>query len=150
MFKRREEFNTYLTHVCRHHHKRLQLMKAPVLAERSILYFPFFIIIFSSGSLHYSDVYRGESGRCCTPPFFLTFYHFTFPGFLFILIISFYINDFWFKKSCSLNYSPSEHKIKLYLLKSSLCYVTSQYTHISCPTYILYTIYPYIHLYIFI
>ena len=29
--------------------------------------------IFSPGSLHYRDVYRRESGRCCTLSFFLTF-----------------------------------------------------------------------------
>ena len=45
---------------------RLQLMKATVLAESS-LYF-----IFSLGSLCSSHVYRHESGRCCTLPFFLT------------------------------------------------------------------------------
>jgi hypothetical protein len=54
-----------------------QLMKATVLAESSILYF-----IFSPGSLHYSDVYRCESGRCRTLPFFLI-----------IFIISLYINS---------------------------------------------------------
>ena len=59
----------------------IQLMKATLLEESS-LYF-----IFSPGSLCYSDVYRRESGRCHTLPFFLTFfYHFTFPGFPFILI----------------------------------------------------------------
>ena len=46
---------------------RLQLTKATVLAESS-LYF-----IFSPGSLHSSGVYRRESDRCCTLPFFLTF-----------------------------------------------------------------------------
>ena len=30
-------------------------------------------ILFFHGSLHYSDVYRLESGRFCTLPFFLTF-----------------------------------------------------------------------------
>jgi hypothetical protein len=85
MLKRREEFDTYLTQVCRHHYsgenpvKRLniresfqptlQLMEATVLAESSILYF-----IFSPGSLCFGDVYRCESGRCRTLPFFLTFF----------------------------------------------------------------------------
>ena len=59
----------------------IQLMKATLLEESS-LYF-----IFSPGSLCSSDVYGHESGRCRTFPFFLTFfYHFTFPGFPFILI----------------------------------------------------------------
>ena len=47
---------------------RLQPMKAKVLAETS-LYF-----IFSLGSLCSSDVYRRESGRFRTLPFFLTFF----------------------------------------------------------------------------
>ena len=52
-------------------------MKATVLDESSF--------IFPLGSLRYADVYRHESGRCCTLPFFLTFfYHFTLPGFQFI------------------------------------------------------------------
>ena len=45
---------------------RLQLMKATVLAES---YF-----IFSLGSTCYADVYRRESRRCCTLPFFLTYF----------------------------------------------------------------------------
>ena len=69
MLERREECDTYLTHVCRHHCSG----KNPV---------------FSLGSLCFSDVYRCESGRCHTLPFFLTlFYHFTFPSFPFILIL---------------------------------------------------------------
>ena len=52
----------------------LQLMKATMLAESS-LYF-----IFSPDSVRHSDVYRHESGRCCTLAFFLTF-----TGFCFIL-----------------------------------------------------------------
>ena len=47
----------------------LQLMKAMVLAESSILYF-----VFSLGSLLYSDVYRCESGRYRTLPLFLSFF----------------------------------------------------------------------------
>ena len=31
------------------------------------------LFIFSPGYLRYCDVYRCESGRCCTLPFFLTF-----------------------------------------------------------------------------
>ena len=44
--------------------------------------------VFSPGSLHYTDVYRHESGRCRTLPFLLSnlFYHFTFPDFSFILM----------------------------------------------------------------
>ena len=44
----------------------LQLMKATVLAESSLY------LIFSLDSLRSSDVYRHESGRCRTLPFFLT------------------------------------------------------------------------------
>jgi hypothetical protein len=56
----------------------LQLMKATVLAESSI-YFIF--------SLRSSDVYRHESGKSRTLPFFLNFFcHFTFLCFSFILI----------------------------------------------------------------
>ena len=40
-------------------------MRATVLAERSVYF------IFSQSSLHSSDVYRCESGRCRTVPFFL-------------------------------------------------------------------------------
>ena len=41
----------------------------------------------SSWSFCSSDVYRHESGRCRSLPFILKyFYHFTFPGFPFILI----------------------------------------------------------------
>ena len=39
-----------------------------VLAEISLY------LIFSLGSFCPSDVYRHESGRCCTLPFFLTFF----------------------------------------------------------------------------
>ena len=46
----------------------LQLMKATALAESSF--------IFSPGSLQYADVYRRESGRCRTLPFFLTFFYY--------------------------------------------------------------------------
>ena len=56
----------------------LQLTKATMLAESSF--------IFTPGFLHYGDVYRRESGRCRTLPFFLTFLLFHFPRF------SFYIN----------------------------------------------------------
>ena len=52
---------------CRHR-IRLQLIEATVLAESS-LYF-----IFSLGFFCSSDVYRHESGRCCTLPCFLTFF----------------------------------------------------------------------------
>ena len=49
-------------------------MKATVLAESS-LYFN-----FSSGSFCSNDVYRCESGRCCTFPFFLTFFYVLWQG----------------------------------------------------------------------
>ena len=52
---------------CRHS-LSIQLMKAIVLTESSILYF-----IFSPNSLHYGDVYKCESGRCLTLPLFSTF-----------------------------------------------------------------------------
>ena len=63
ILKRREECDTYLTHVCRFRLSLfLQLMKATVLAESSF--------IFSPRSIRYADVYRRESGRCRTLPFF--------------------------------------------------------------------------------
>ena len=67
----------------RHQPVDVQLMKATVLAESSILY-----LIFSLPSLRYRDVYRCESGRCRSLPFLAFFYHFTFPGFHFILIFT--------------------------------------------------------------
>ena len=63
MLTRREECNIYLRSL------RLQLIKATMLAESSVLYF-----FFLSGSLHYSYVYNRELGRCHTLPFFLTFF----------------------------------------------------------------------------
>ena len=69
MLERREECDAYLTHICRHCCSlHLQLMKATVLAESSIHF------IFSQSSFCPSNVYRHESGRCCTLPFFLTFF----------------------------------------------------------------------------
>jgi hypothetical protein len=44
----------------------LQLMKATMLAESSF--------VFSPGSLCYNNVYRCESGRCHTLPFFIIFF----------------------------------------------------------------------------
>ena len=64
---------------------RLQLTKATVFAESS-LYF-----IFSPGSFCSSNVYRHESGRCRTLPFFLTFIISPFQVFLFINI---FINNY--------------------------------------------------------
>ena len=55
-------------------------MKATMLAESSLY------LIFSLGYLCYRDVYRHESGRCRTPPFFLNFLWFHLSRF------SFYIN----------------------------------------------------------
>ena len=52
-------------------------MKAAVLAKSSSYF------IFSPGPLRYCDVYRRESGRCLTLPFFLTvFYPLPFQVFL--------------------------------------------------------------------
>ena len=61
---------------------RIQMIKVTVLAESSILYF-----MFSPGSLRSSDVYRRESGRCCTLPFFLTFLSFHLSRFSFYITI---------------------------------------------------------------
>ena len=87
MLNRREECDTYMTHVCRDHYSggnpekrkyKIELSAntvafisyrySLVLAESS-LYF-----IFSPGSLHYADVYRHESRRCRILPFFLRFH----------------------------------------------------------------------------
>ena len=46
-------------------HQLYQLLQATVLAESSSYFF------FSPGYLCYKDVYRRESGRCCSLPFFL-------------------------------------------------------------------------------
>ena len=89
----------HIPHVCRHQssgdspvkrwkYKKLssvvdirQLMKAAVLAKSSSYF------IFSPGPLRYCDVYRRESGRCLTLPFFLTFFIISpFQVFSFILI----------------------------------------------------------------
>ena len=43
---------------------------------------------FLLGLFCYSDIYRFESGRCRSLPFFNIFYYFPFPGFPFILIKS--------------------------------------------------------------
>ena len=101
MLRRREECDTYLTHVCRRHwsgenpvnrlnigsfQPKLWLSSATVLAESS-LYF-----IFSLGSLCSSDVYRRESDRCHILSFFSTFgFFFTFPGFHFVLMHKMFI-----------------------------------------------------------
>ena len=83
ILKRREECDTYLTLICRHDSsgenpvKRsfqptlidIHLMNATVVTESSILYF-----IFSQSSLRYCDVYRRESGKYRTLPFFLIFF----------------------------------------------------------------------------
>ena len=58
ILKRLEECDTYLTHVCRYCWSRKSI--ATVLAES----------YFSS-----SNVYRGESGRCHTPPVSLIFFY---------------------------------------------------------------------------
>ena len=82
MFKRREEYNTYLTHMCRHHCsgdspvKRWNISSfQPTLWLSSpvdVVYVLY--LIFLPGSLPYSDVYRRESGRYHTLYFFSTFF----------------------------------------------------------------------------
>ena len=70
-------------------------MKAIVLGSSSILYF-----IFSPGSLHYGNVYRHESGRCHTLPFFYHFLSFHLSRF------SFYTNLHLLEFSVSVPCAP--------------------------------------------
>ena len=104
--------NIYLTHVCEHHRSRESLLKRWKYKELSANTVAFiscwwvyvyswwklqcwlkasYIFIFSLGSLRYCDVYRYESCKCHSLPFFLTFfYYFTFPGFPFMSMIGHY------------------------------------------------------------
>ena len=96
MLKKKEECDTYLSHVFRHHSSIknpvqrqnirqsfqptlwlssavevslfLQLMKGTVLAESSLCF------IFALGPPGYGNVYKHETGRCRTLPSFLTFF----------------------------------------------------------------------------
>ena len=61
LIKRREEKDTYLTHVCRHCWSKESMVKR--LNIRS----------FQPTLWHSSAVVVASSGRCCTLPFFLTF-----------------------------------------------------------------------------
>jgi hypothetical protein len=102
MLKRREESDTYLTHVCRHLNsgdsleKRLNMrsfqpslwLSSAVdvykdwvslhlclqLMKATVLAESSSYLIFSPGYLRYWDVNRHESGRCHSLPFFLTFF----------------------------------------------------------------------------
>ena len=102
ILKRKEESDTYLTHVCRHHwsrkssmkymeqelsaytmafiscRSRLQLIKATVQAES------YFHRLISSSSFCSSDVYRHESGICRSLLFFFKYF------------LSFYLSRFFF------------------------------------------------------
>ena len=115
MLKRREECDIYLTHIRRHHWEpgekikykidlltntvafiicrwplNLQMMKATILAESSILYF-----IFSTGSHHFSVVYR------CEFALFPSFYHFLS---FHLSMFSFYNNSWLIKGSVRSDY----------------------------------------------
>ena len=96
MLKRREECDIYLINVCRHHWRGESPVKRgniksfqPTLWLQSAvdLHSTSTVLAesFSLGSPPFGDVYRHESDRCHTL-LFNTFYHFTFPGFPFILI----------------------------------------------------------------
>ena len=98
MLKTREYYNTYLTHVRRHHCSRQNLVKwSNIRRFQPTLWLSSAIDVDLSqstctadespcvgwnlrtfdlfpGSLCSSDVYRRESGRCCTIPFFLTLF----------------------------------------------------------------------------
>ena len=101
MLKIRQECDTYLTHICGHHRNRENPVKKikykielsantgfhQLQTQTLLLIALSYINIFSLGSLRYGDVYKCKPGRYRTLPFFLIFfYHFTFPGFPFILI----------------------------------------------------------------
>ena len=103
MLKRRKESDTYVDAVRRHRLSRQIMLKIGKILELSAS-----IVTFISwrGRLLFSwwkpqcwlkapvfdlfsswSVYGQQPGRCRSPSFFLTyFYHFTFPGFPFILI----------------------------------------------------------------
>ena len=92
ILKRREESNTYLFHVCRHRRSRQVMMKiadsTSTADESHSAGWKLQFHQFSLWSVCSGDVYRHDTGRCRSLPFFLIyFYYFTFPGFHFILII---------------------------------------------------------------
>ena len=85
---------------CRH--RRLQLVKATVLAESSTYF------VYSPGSLCSSGVHKHESYRCHTLPLFLTFFlSFHFSMFSFYINI---VNSILFKIPGNLNYENKNKK----------------------------------------
>ena len=88
MLKRREECDTYLTQVCRHQHsiekiKELSVNTMAFISCRSRLYNSWWksqcwlkAPLCFHQVFHAIQIYRPESGRCHTLPFFLTFYVF--------------------------------------------------------------------------
>ena len=129
MLKRREECDTYLTHICKYHYSRerapwkdihLQLIKVTVLAESSIYF------IFSPGSLRSSNVYGLESIRCHTLPQF----HFFIDSSLFNskLIIMIKIILKWRKESnTNLTYVCRHHWSRQITMNEDLFEAFSQH-----------------------
>jgi len=107
MLKRRDECNTYLTLICRHHWSRGCPVKRwnirsfqpidPVYIcswWKPQFWLKALYFIFSQGSLYSSDVYRCESGKCCTLPFFLTFiFHYLNKFLLYFILQLLYRNN---------------------------------------------------------
>ena len=111
MLKRREECNTYLTHVCRHcwsgennlvNRQNIEFSANTVAFiscrcrlmstrdESHSVGWKFYIVPFHQ--VLSRDVHRCESGRCCTLPFFLTFFIIT-PIFVTFLIRTLFCNS---------------------------------------------------------
>ena len=119
---KREECDTYLIHIFRHRWSRenpakrsnMELSANNAWLSSVVVYvynwwkpqcwLKALYLIFSPGSLHSSNVYRHESDRCRTLPFFLTFfYHFNFLGFPFILMSLLIKKDFCDFQNISVN-----------------------------------------------
>ena len=90
LWKRKEECDTYLTHVCRHQHSvenltfsQLQLMKVIALAESSSNLSTFIVICLLQPD-------SSQVGVALFPSIQHVLYYFTFPGFPFILILFFH------------------------------------------------------------
>ena len=77
MLKRKEECDTYLTHVCRHLHSVEKTVKSDTSTadeSHSVGYRLWVSYVFTVILLHYADVYRHESSKCHTLLPFLTYF----------------------------------------------------------------------------
>ena len=108
MLKRREECTTYLTHVCRHNYsEEIPVKRWNMRSFQPTLWLSSAIDV-TPGSLRYSDVYRHESGRCCTLSFILTFFTLVlFTICLFVAVIYQFWRSFSFLKESSAGFCSS-------------------------------------------